>query len=142
ASPVILSFTDVVPQLTTGGIDAVLTSSEGGYQNKFPDLLKNFTSISYAAPLSIIHVNAEKWDSLSEETRKALMEAAAETENMIWTLAVDREQDILNKMRAEGVNVVEKPSEALQTRLREAAAAAIEAWKSKTGEKGAAILSA
>jgi TRAP-type C4-dicarboxylate transport system substrate-binding protein len=142
AAPVILSFTDVVPQLTTGGIDAVLTSSEGGYQNKFPDLLKNFTSISYAAPLSIIHVNKDKWEALSEETRKAVMAAASETEEMIWALAVDREQEILGKMRAEGVNVVEEPADSLKSRLREAAGPAIEAWKEKTGEKGAAILSA
>lgn len=142
ASPVILSFTDVVPQLTTGGIDAVLTSAEGGFQNKFPDLLKNFTSINYAAPLSIIHVNKEKWESLSEETRKQIRDAAAETEAMIWSLAVDREQEIFAKMREQGVNIVETPSEGLQDRLREAAAAAIEAWKEKTGEKGGSILAA
>lgn len=141
ALPVSLSFADVIPQLTTGGIDAVLTSAEGGYQNKFADLLSNFTSINYASPLSIIHVNREKWESLPDETRSAIEQAAAETEAMIWALASDREQEVFAKMKGDGVTI-SMPDEALRSLLRGAAAEAISGWADKTGDQGKAILKA
>lgn len=142
AAPVTLSFSDVVPQLTTGGINAVLTSAEGGFQNKFTDLLSHFTVINYASPLSIVHMNRDRWEALGDAEREAIAAAAAATEEMIWALAVTREQEVFAKMRAAGATIVEQPSEALATLLRSSAEAAIDGWLERAGERGAAILAA
>lgn len=140
AAPVILSFTDVVPQLTTGGISAVLTSAEGGYQNKFPDLLSHYVVIDYASPLSIVHINKDVWEGLPEEQRTAIREAAAEVEAMIWQQATTREQENFAKMREAGVTIVETPSEEMMATLRTSAEAAIAEWTSKAGDAGTEIL--
>ncbi len=142
ATPITLSFSDVVPQLTTGGIEAVLTSAEGGYQNKFADLLSNFTAISYASPLSIVHMNADTWNGLSDEQRTAVSEAAAEAEAMIWERASSREADVFDKMREAGIDISNEVSASLAENLRQAADAAVQEWLAKSGDRGAAILEA
>jgi TRAP-type C4-dicarboxylate transport system substrate-binding protein len=136
-----MPFVDVVPQLTTGGIEAALTSAEGGFQNSFTDLLDYFTIINYASPLSIIHMNRDVWDGLPEEQRAAIAEAAAETEAMIWALAAAREAEVMQQMRAAGTTILEASPELLD-RLKDAAEAAIEGWLGRAGDRGAAILSA
>ena len=141
AQPNTMPFVDVVPQLTTGGIEAALTSAEGGFQNKFTDLLSHFTIINYASPLSIVHMNRGVWDDLPEAHRSAISEAAAETEAMIWALAVTREAEVMEKMRNEGTEIVEVSPE-LQEILQKSAEGAIASWLERAGERGAAILDA
>lgn len=140
AAPITLSFTDVVPQLTTGGIEAVLTSAEGGFHNKFADLLSHYNEINYASPLSIVHINKDAWDALTPEQQAAVREAAAETEAMIWERAVSREAENYAAMRAAGVTVVDNmPPEFLQA-LSAAGAQATAEWEAKAGEAGSKIL--
>lgn len=141
AQPVTMPFVDVVPQLTTGGIEAALTSAEGGFQNKFTDLLGYFTVINYASPLSIVHMNRGVWDGLPEAQRAAIAEAAAETEAMIWALAVTREAQVMEQMRAAGATILEASPELLAL-LRQSAEEAIAGWLERAGERGAAILTA
>lgn len=140
AEPVILSFTDVVPQLTTGGIEAVLTSAEGGYQNKFPDLLSDFTVINYASPLSVVHINKDTWDGLTDGQRAEISAAAAEVEQMIWKQAASREAENFAKMREAGVTITETPSDEMMSKLRTSAKAAIDDWSEKAGDAGKKIL--
>jgi TRAP-type C4-dicarboxylate transport system substrate-binding protein len=141
ARPRTVPFIDVVPQLTTGGIEAALTSAEGGFQNRFTDLLDHFTIINYASPLSIVHMNRAVWDRLPEAHRAALAAAAAETEAMIWARAVAREAEVLEQMRAKGTKIIEASPELLEL-LRNSAKSAIAGWLERTGERGAAILAA
>lgn len=141
ARPTTLTFADVVPQLTTGGIEAVLTSTEGGYHNKFTDLLSHFTVINYAIPLSIVHMNRRKWDSLPAAQREAVAAAAAETEAMIWQRLRTREAEVMAKMREAGTTIVEATPE-LQETFRKAAETAIAEWLNRAGPRGQAILAA
>lgn len=140
AAPVVLGFSDVVPQLTTGGIEAVLTSEEGGFRNNFQDLLSHFVEISYASPLSIVHMNRDAWAALSDDETRAVREAAAEAEESVWGLAKSRVQENYALMREAGIEVVDNlPPEFLE-HLRQSAKEAIDEWKSKVGPRGDAIL--
>lgn len=141
ARPTTLTFADVVPQLTTGGIEAVLTSSEGGFFNKFTDLLSHFTIINYALPLSIVHMNKRRWDSLPQAHRQAVAEAAAETEAMIWQRIRTREADVMERMRAAGTIIIEASPELMES-LQRAAEGAIAEWLTRAGARGQAILAA
>ncbi len=139
AQPATMPFVDVVPQLTTGGIEAALTSVEGGFQNRFTDLLSHFIIINYASPLSTVHMNRAVWDGLPEDQRAAI--AAAETEAMTWALASTREADVMAQMRAAGTTILEASPELLAL-LRQSAEGAIADWLERAGERGAAILAA
>ena len=73
ASPVSLSWGDVVPQLATGGISAVLTSAEAGANGSFWEHQDHFSAVQYAIPLNMVHMNKAVFDSLSAEQQQALL---------------------------------------------------------------------
>ena len=76
AAPIQLSWADVVPQLATGGIDAVLTSAESGTKSAFWEHLNHFTVINYAMAHNLAHVNKSAYDALPDDL-KAVVDRAA-----------------------------------------------------------------
>ncbi|HET6468341.1 MAG TPA: TRAP transporter substrate-binding protein [Geminicoccaceae bacterium] len=140
AAPIQLSWADVVPQLGTGGIEAVLTSAEGGANAKFWEHLSDFTEINYAAPLNLVHMNLDVWNELSPEHQQAVLEAAAEAEAYTWELAKERVAQNYEEMRGHGMTITtDVPPEYLEA-LAEASKPALDDWLAKTGEEGRAIL--
>lgn len=142
AAPIQLSWADVVPQLATGGIEGVLTSAEGGVNAKFWEHLSHFTEINYAMPLNFVHMNKDAFDGLSEADQKAVMDAAAATDERNWNALQDRVAGNYKDLRANGVTIVEQITPELQSHLGAAAAAVLADWQEKVGDKGNDILSA
>lgn len=140
ASPIQLSWADVVPQLATGGIDGVLTSSEGGVVAKFYEHLSHFTEINYALPLNFRHMNADTFDSLTPEQQKVIMDAAASTEEHAWTAASDLVEATYEAMQGHGVAVIREVSSEFRTLLNDAAAEVIADWKGRAGEVGEQVM--
>lgn len=142
ASPIQLSWADVVPQLATGGINGVLTSSEGGVTAKFYEHLSHFTEINYALPLNFRHMNADVFNSLTEEQQKIIMDAAAATEDHSWTAASDLVEATYKTLEGHGVTIVREVSPEFRAHLNEAAKDVIADWKGRAGEAGAEVMSA
>lgn len=140
AAPLQISFSDVIPQLSTGNIDAVLTSADGGRSMKFWEFLSHFNAINYAFPLNITTVNLDEWNALSEENRTAVLEAAEETEKRDWeavTTWTDRNYEAL---RENDVTIVEDIPTGFLGALSEAGQPVVQDWLEKTGETGEQIL--
>jgi TRAP-type C4-dicarboxylate transport system substrate-binding protein len=142
AAPIQLSWADVVPQLMTKGIDGVLTSADGGAASQLWEHQSHFTEVNYALPLQIVHVNKDAFESLSEEQRKAVTEAASEAEAYGWELVVNRVQENYEQMRSHGMTIVEKVSPDFIAELTKAGQLAVDDWKSKMGASGEEILKA
>ena len=140
AAPIQLSWADVVPQLGTGGIDAVLTSAEGGVSAKFWDLLSHFSEINYCAPLNMIHMNKGVFDGLSDELKKAVMDTAKEANEHSWEAAKTRVAQNYKDMREHGMTVVEDVPDDLKAKLAEAGKPAVEEWLQKMGGDGEKML--
>lgn len=140
ASPIQLSWVDVVPQLATGGIEGVLTSAEGGVNAKFWEHLSHFTQINYAMPLNFVHMNADIFDGLSADQQKALKDAAAAADDRNWSALEARIASNYAKVKENGVVLTEEMSPELQAHLSKAAAAVVADWKEKAGKDGQAIL--
>jgi len=142
AAPIQLSWSDVVPQLGTGGIDAVLTSAEGGVSSKLWDLQSHFIEINYSSPLNMVHMNADAFNGLPDDLKKAVMDSAAETNDHAWEAAKGRVAQNYKDMRANGMTVVEKvPNEMLEA-LAKAGQPAVDEWVQKMEGQGEAILAA
>lgn len=143
AAPIQLSWADVPGQLSSGGIDAVLTSAEGGTNAAFWDLgITHFTEVNYAMPLNMVHINLDVWNDLTDAQKSAVTEAAQEAEDYVWGAVVDRVASNYSDMGAAGVEVVTGvPSDYLAA-LNEAGEAARASWLESTGEAGQAILDA
>ena len=139
ASPIQLSWGDVVPQLTTGGIEAVLTSAEGGANAKFWEHLSHFNDLSFSLGMNMAHMNKEVYDGLPEDLQKAVMDAAAEAEKAGWDFSRERTANLNGILKENGVTVVSPTAEFLEA-LAVAAEPVLADWKEKMGANGEAIL--
>ena len=142
ASPVQLAWGDVVPQLAANGIDAVLTSADGGVGAKFWEHVDYFTEINYAMPLQMTTLNKDEWDALSDEQKAMVREAAKAAEDFAWEALGTRVEKNYETMKANGVTIVTELSPEYVAALLEAGTPAHAAWAAELGPKGEAILKA
>lgn len=141
ASPVQLSWADIVPQLTTGGIDGVLTSSESGLSASFNDYAKFFTEINYDSTINMITMNLDTWEELSDEHKKAVNQAALEAETFVWNnidAAIARNHEVAT---SRGVTVVTELKPGYREEMKKLAEPAIQAWTKSMGKDGEEIIS-
>ncbi len=140
AAPVKLSWADVVPQLATGGIEAVLTSAEAGANGSFWEHLSDFNAIQYAMPLNMVHMNRDAFESLSEDNQQAVLQAAEETDAHNWEVVKERVAQNYEQLEEHGVAIHDPVPDAFKDGLEQAAQPVIEDWVESTGERGARIL--
>lgn len=136
----VVSFADLPAKLASGDIDAVLSSGDGGAGRKLWEHLPRFTAINYAIPLSFTTVNLDRWNALDAETRRAVEEAAAETEARQWRALDGRLAENYARMRANGMTIATEIGAELRARLREAGRAAAEEWAAKADPEARALL--
>lgn len=142
AAPLQIAWSDLVPQLSTGGIDAVLTSADGGKQLSIWDYVSDFTEVNYAMALFVAHANKDAFDSLPAEAQAALTDTIATCDAHNWQLMLDIMTAPYDTMRENGMTITldeDVPAPVFE-RLREAAAKVRDDWVDKTGERGARIL--
>ncbi|MTJ04540.1 MAG: TRAP transporter substrate-binding protein [Sediminimonas qiaohouensis] len=143
AAAVRLSWADVVPSISTGAIDAVLTSAEGGVSGSFWEHFDTFTEIyNYAIPLNFVHISKDVFDGLSEEQQAAVLEAAAETRDLNWAAIPDRLNTTYGQLAENNVTVVTSDDAAYRDALQAAGEAALKDWLESTGDRGQALIDA
>lgn len=142
AVPVVVSFTDALPQLRSGQLDAVLSSGDGGAGARLMETLRHFTAIEYAVTMSMVTINGDVWRGLDAGTQQAVREAAAETEAQQWEVMKTRVAANYAQMRAAGVGLTIELSLEYQQSLRAAGRAAVDEWLRQMGPAGAQILDA
>lgn len=142
AAPLQVSFSDVVPQLGTGNLEAVLTSADGGRSLKFWEFLSHFNDVGYAFPLNLTAVSNASFNALPADMQKALVEAANAAEARDWTAVRTWEAKNYDVLRENKVTIVSDAPAELFADLAKAREPAIKEWLDKTGAKGRAILDA
>ncbi|MBW3097172.1 TRAP transporter substrate-binding protein [Pseudohoeflea coraliihabitans] len=105
AAPVLLPWAEVVPSLATGVVKGVSTSSSSGVDGKFWEFLSDYTRFDWANPLSVVTVNLDSWNALSEEDQAAITELAAKLEPQFWDVAREEDEGNLAKLRENGMDV-------------------------------------
>ena len=140
AAAVQMSWADVVPQLSSGGIEAVLTSAEGGVNAKFWEHLSHFNAINYSMSLNMTHVNKDAFDALSAEQKAAVMKAAEVAGDAAWAALAERVGQNYKDMRANGITVAETVPAGFLGELNAAGDGVYDDWLSKVGDTGKSIL--
>ncbi len=69
AKAALISFSDTMPKLADGSLNAVLSSGDGGAGRKLWEYLPYFSEITYSLPLSVASVNKAVYDGLSADQR-------------------------------------------------------------------------
>ncbi|MFH1804202.1 MAG: TRAP transporter substrate-binding protein [Pseudomonadota bacterium] len=140
ASPLQISWSDVVPQLATGSISAVLTGVDGGAAANFWDYTNSFTQINYAMPLTFVHMNMDAYNALPPELQEAVMQAGEEATEWRAKQISQNQAAKYDELRSHNMTVVEKIDDELVTKLSEAAQPVIDDWKAKAGDSAEEIL--
>lgn len=94
-TPVQLPWGEVVPALAAGTIDAVTTSASSGVDGKFWEFLKFMYPTSHVWSSNIVSVNLDAWNGLSESHRNAIEGAAAQLQEVFWS--VSRAEDDIKR---------------------------------------------
>ncbi|MDE0308111.1 MAG: TRAP transporter substrate-binding protein [Albidovulum sp.] len=133
ANAVQLSWADIIPALTTGTIDAVLTAGEGGVLSSFYEHMDHFNAINYVAGTQMFHINKDSFDSLSPELQETLLRIADEIEDEAWEAIKERVDNSYVKMGEQGVTVVTEDdlAEGFLDALREASSVVFNEWRDK-----------
>jgi TRAP-type C4-dicarboxylate transport system substrate-binding protein len=137
-----ISFTELMPKLTDGGINAVLSSGDGEISRTLSEYLPYFTEITYAQPLSVASVNQAAFDRLTPELKEAVDAAGRLTEAESWITLASRLEQNHQRMRERGVTIDSDPAPALIEALRPGAAAAREAWCARSRPACESVLGA
>lgn len=134
-----MAFTEAQPLLASGGLDAVLSSGDGGAGAKLWQRLPYFTPIDYAVPLSLVTINLAGWNALDAAMRLAMEDAAAQTMQSQWRRMHTRVEENTLRLRAAGATIV-PPTAELHAAFVTAAAKPIADWTERAGSAGHAIL--
>jgi TRAP-type C4-dicarboxylate transport system substrate-binding protein len=135
AAAVNMNWGDVLPALSTGAIDGVVTSADLGIASSINEYLPSFTEINWAVPLSTVTINKDVWDALPEDLRAAVLEAGEEATRRTFERLATQVAANYEEMRAKSVTVVEDPAEDLLVGLRTAAEPVIQRWRESAGER-------
>jgi TRAP-type transport system periplasmic protein len=137
-----ISFTDMMPKLADGSINAVLSSGDGGAGRELWKFLPYFTEITYSLPLSVASVSQTVYDGLAPGLRETVDTAGRQTEAELWIALSTRLQENYQRMRQNGVTIDSNPAPQLLAAFQPGAAAAQQAWCTRAGPVCPRILDA
>ena len=140
AKAVNLSFSEAMPRIASGEVNAVLSSGDGGAGRKLWNYLPCFAEINYAMPISIATMNLDAYNALDAASRRAIDQAAALTEDAQWARIQGRLKQNYANMRKNGVKIDVRVPAAVKKALKAASSNSLDEWKAATGADGAAVL--
>jgi TRAP-type C4-dicarboxylate transport system substrate-binding protein len=124
---VALPWGEVYSALSTGLVNAVVTSSESGKNGKLWEVLGNFTKIGYAYPLQAVTINLDYWKSLDKSQQKAMLKAAKEIEKAQWDISRNIDKKDLVILAKHGMKIAEA-SPKLKKQLADVGAKMLKAY--------------
>lgn len=142
AAPLQIAWSDLIPQLSTGGIDAVLTSADGGMQLSIWDYVSDFTELNYAMGLFMCHANKAEFEALPADVQAAILEIGDACDEYNWSIMVDSIEQAYTVMKENGMAITyddDVPADVFEL-LQTAGGTVKENWLKETGERGGKVL--
>lgn len=104
-----ISFSELYSALQTGVVDGAEQPFSGYYSNKFYEVAPNYILTGHTYSPSIVLMSEASWDKLDQEDQALIMAAGKATEKWNRKNIEQLDQELLEKIKAAGVNVVEVP---------------------------------
>lgn len=108
ANPTPMAFTELYLALQTGTVDAQENPINNIFANRMYEVQKHLSLTGHAYTASIIVMNLAKFNGLPADQQKAIVEAAQEAALFQRDLNAKQEGENLAKIRAAGLEVVDK----------------------------------
>lgn len=134
AAAVDMGFGEVLPALSTGAIDGVVTSADAGHSAGLGEFLPYFHEINWNFPISPITINEDVWSDLPEDLREAVRDAGSETTAWGFERLSGLTQENYAEMREEGITVITDPPEEILDAIQEAGDTVIQSWREDAGD--------
>jgi TRAP-type C4-dicarboxylate transport system substrate-binding protein len=141
AFPVTIQAADLQQALSTGLINAFMTSSATGYDSKAWETMSYFYDTQAWIPKNITFVNKAAFEQLDRPTQDAVMRTAALAEARGWQRSQERTRWYLDQLAGNGMKV-RPPGEALKAGLQQVGERLTGEWLQKTGGEGLAVIEA
>ena len=141
AQPVTVQAAELPQALSTGVVNAFMTSGSTGYDSKVWETLTHFYDTQAWIPKNIIFVNKAAFDALDKATQEAMLKAARTAEERGWKMAQEKTKWYTDQLAARGMKVL-PPGDALRTGLLKIGEQLTGDWLKKAGAEGQAIVDA
>ncbi|OWU81529.1 TRAP transporter substrate-binding protein [Phaeobacter sp. 22II1-1F12B] len=141
AAPVQVEASDIPQAFATGQVEAMITSPSTGVNSTAWDFVSHYSPINAWVPKNIVVVNQRMFDGLDEETKTAVMEAAAAAETRGWEMSAEEADSKTKELAENGVTVYE-PSAGLVEGLQGIGGQMLDNWKGSASDSALAILDA
>lgn len=139
ATPATVQMTETPQAFATGLIDTINTSPTSGVIYTMWDYAPFYLKTDAWIPKQMVFVRQDKFDELSPEAQKVVMDAAAEAEAWLWdkseSLVTEAEKTFVEK----GMTVT-KPEGALADELKSVGNKMIEEWMVNADDQAKAIV--
>ena len=112
ANPSPMKFSEVFTALQTGVMDGEENPFTQIYSAKFQEVQKYLSLSGHVYTPAYLTVGAKKWESLPADVRKILEDTAKETQAYVYQTAAKDDQELLGKLKQEGMQVNEVDKEA------------------------------
>jgi TRAP-type C4-dicarboxylate transport system substrate-binding protein len=105
-SPVFLGINDVYQNIEKGVIDGAILPYEANDSFKIYELAKEYTIMNMGSSLFVIAMNLKKWNSLSPEHQKIIMDQSGRKGSAWWSKVVSDDLGVyaLNQIKTKGPN--------------------------------------
>ena len=132
AKPVSMPWGDVYMAMSTGAIDALLTSSISGADGKFWEVMSHFTDLGLTFGYSAVTVNLKAWNRIPDKTKLILLDTAREMEYKQEKKSILSDKSSMAKLVKNGMKVSEMSLE-FQKKCSELAKPIWAEWIKKAG---------
>ncbi|MFK8083657.1 MAG: TRAP transporter substrate-binding protein [Granulosicoccus sp.] len=139
AAPTQVEAPDIAQAFSTGQVEAMITSPSTGANTKAWDFIDYYSPINAWVPKNIVVVNKKAFDTLAENTKMAILSAAAEAETRGWTMSMEETESKTKELRDNGMNIVE-PSDVLMTGLKTIGSDMQDEWNNSASTDAQSII--
>jgi len=141
AQPVTIQAAELSQALTTGVVEATMTSGSTGYDSKIYESIKYFHDTQAWLPKNAVIVNRKAFDALDKPTQDAVLKAAADAEVRGWKVSAEKTEWYKKALTEKGMKIV-TPAPKLMADMRQVGEIMLADWLKKAGPDGEAIVAA
>ena len=116
-----------------------MSSGSTGFDTKTYEHIKNFYDTQAWIPKNAVLVNLKSFTALDAATQTALLKVAADAETRGWKVAEEKNVEYKRLLTERGMKI-HKPSDKLNTDMRQVGAIMQADWLKAAGADGAAIV--
>jgi len=141
AQPVTVQAAELAQAMTTGVVNANITSGATGYDTKAWEHVKYYYDTQAWLPKNVVFVSQKAFDALDKATQDAVLKCAAEAETRGWKTSEEKTKWYVEQLTKNGMNVA-PPNAGFRGELKKIGDTMTADWLKTAGADGQAIVEA